>query len=788
MLFSTSYSQNLKIYGTVRDASTNEPLAFTNILFNNTFTGTTTSLNGKFEAELPPARHELLISYVGYKTDKIIVELENSNVELDIYLVSTGVLLQEVSVFAANTTDEKTVSSLSMQSKQIKEISSVFPDVFRSIQALPGIAVNNEFSAKFNVRGGNYDENLVLVNGAQVYEPFHVKEADNASIGIFNIDLMKSVNIMTGGFSAQYGDRLSSVLNIEYREGNRERHTGAVTLSLTNFDTFIEGPIGSSGSYIFGARKSYFEYVLSLLEEDDDVRPSFYDVQGVLTYNLSDADKIQFKFIHAGDDFELKPAPEINGPYNYTGTIYNQPASFSEGNSNIQDVEANYYSNLFDLQYQTFLSNKTLLNTSVSFYKQIDDVYAIENADYYFEADANNYYFFRSNFHDLLDNDLTIETWEAKTSLDYRVNPFYDIKTGLSYSIINYKQYLLDERYRDISQNIDSFPDTLNYRVDESEQGIPEDINADSYKIAGYMENVIQLNDRFIFNIGARFDYFKFNEDLSFSPRISGSYQLDENTSLHAAWGHYYQSPIYRQLAYSFPSDTNTQSQKAVHYILGLERKIYFNDNISSLTIKIEGYYKNYTNLISSERDAGGNVHYSRFNDAKGYAKGIDFYSALSLGDYYGWISYGLLFAKEDLLNDDVGEFPRYTDQRHTFSFVNNFNLGQAWDLNLRFTYGSGFAHTPFYITFDTENQRNVWTEGEKNSAHLPTYSRVDIRLSKGFTVWSLPALLFLDVSNLFNNKNVVSIRYRYNRNGNPYIEELELFPIIPTIGFTLKF
>ncbi len=252
------YSQQFKVSGIVRDANSREALPYANISVKDDAKGVSTNADGEYEINLPKGNYQLLVSYIGYKTETIPVELTNKDIQLEVNLVATGVILQEVSVYSTRGNNNATVSSSSLQSKEMQEISSVFPDVFRSIQALPGIAVNNEFSAKFNVRGGNYDENLVLVNGTQVYEPFHIKEADNASVGIFNIDLMKKVNLITGGFSAEYGDRLSSVLDIEYREGNKERQTGSATLSLIHLDAVLEGPLGSHANYILGFSQKLF--------------------------------------------------------------------------------------------------------------------------------------------------------------------------------------------------------------------------------------------------------------------------------------------------------------------------------------------------------------------------------------------------------------------------------------------------------------------------------------------------------------------------------------------------
>ena len=783
--FSFCYSQDSKVTGFIRDANSREALPYANISIKDDTKGVSSDTEGEYELTLPAGNYELLVSYIGYKTEIIPVELTDNDIQLNVNLIPIGVILQEVSVYAARENDNVTVSSVSLQSKEMEEISSVFPDVFRSIQSLPGIAVNNEFSARFNVRGGNYDENLVLVNSSQVYEPFHIKEADNASVGIFNMDLMKKVNLITGGFSARYGDRLSSVLNIEYREGNKERQTGSATLSLIHLDAVLEGPLAPHANYILGIRKSYFEYVLALLDFDEDTRPSFYDVQGVITYDLTDADKLQLKFIHAGDDYVYEPEDRINGPLYYNGTFANEQSDIYENQIRRNKEDANYYSNLFDLKNTVFLSGNALLNTSVSYYQQIDRENELETSDYNFNATNSNYYFYQSFYRRDYNKDLEIKTWEGKTSLDYKLSPFYDIKTGISYLNVKYEDNLVAKDLINIYQNIDEFPDTISLTLNEFIE--QEKTVASSYKLSGYLENILQINENTIINAGGRIDYFDFNKDLTLSPRISASYRFDNGLNLRVAWGHYYQSPIYRQLAYSTPSDTNTQSQKAEHYILSLEKNYPLNQQ-DNFTIKAEGYYKKYSDLISSERGGYGNITYSRMNDAEGYAKGIDIYASLKFGAYYGWISYGLLFAKEDLFNDTKGEFPRYTDQRHTLSFINDFDLGKKWSINLRFTYGSGFAYTPFYTRYNDDSKSYEWVKGERNSEYLPEYKRVDIRIGKEFTLFDLPSFLFLDVNNLLDFKNVNGYKYWIDNSGNPYREAIELWPIIPSLGLNVKF
>ncbi len=151
-------------------------------------------------------------------------------------------------------------------------------------------------------------------------------------------------------------------------------------------------------------------------------------------------------------------------------------------------------------------------------------------------------------------------------------------------------------------------------------------------------------------------------------------------------------------------------------------------------------------------------------------------------------MSYGLLDAREDLLNDRIGEYPRFTDQRHTLSVVGEWDMGSRWNSNLRIQYGSGYAYTPSIAQYNSQKGQWEWIQGAKNSVTLPEYRRVDVRIAKEFELAGLSTSAFLDVSNLFNFTNIQSYRYRFNSNGSPYVESIKLWPILPTFGVTVKF
>ena len=789
-----SQENNKTISGKIIDGQTLSRLPFANVAFTNLDIGTSTDIDGNFSLKNSLDANTLIISYVGYKSLSVDLTNFNYNEEHVFSLLPINIYLQEITIYSStNKQLEPTeISELSIQSERIRELSAGIPDILRSVQYLPGISANNEFNTDFNVRGGNQDENLILVNGAKVYEPYHLKEAVNASVGIFNVDLIQKADLITGGFSARYGDRMSSVLNIQYREGNREKYSGAASISLAYLDGYAEGPISDKSSFIFGFRKSYIEYLLSLVDYEDisTMKPAFYDVQGVVTHNFSPSNKILFEFIHAGDNFRYLPDRQ-NFYTPYSGTFQGQDAQFKSSKVENEDYNSSYYSNLFDIQSINALSSKAFLNLEISYYKQLDDEYKLylrnENQNINILQSQLNYY---NNLQTkrLTYDTLNIETIELKSDFAYQFTPAYEIDLGAGFQEITYDQ-IKDDFYTFI--RTDNYDDPTAESGDtiivRTEFGDGNPVNIKTYKYNAYLENILQLSDKLTFNVGGRIDYFDLNKDFTFSPRISAGYNLSSETTIRAAWGHYYQSPIYRQLKSSAASDTNTQSQMAIHYILGLEHLISLSDlQDSFLKFKIEAYYKDYRNLISSWFGIFNKLFYTGYNDASGYAQGVDLYAVLNIPSFYCSISYGLLYAKEKRIPDDIGEYPRYTDQRHSLSFITRTELGANWNFILKGAYGSGFPYTP--RTAENNNGTWEWKSGKIHSEYLPAYKRIDVRISKDFIYSNSSLNLFVDISNVFNFKNVQYYDYKAPGFSKPVAEEILLWPILPSLGIRYKF
>jgi len=192
--------------------------------------------------------------------------------------------------------------------------------------------------------------------------------------------------------------------------------------------------------------------------------------------------------------------------------------------------------------------------------------------------------------------------------------------------------------------------------------------------------------------------------------------------------------------------------------------------------------------LISSYFATFDRLAYSRKNDAVGSAKGVDIYLLFNIPNFYTWFSYGYLSAIENNLSDQIGEYPRYTDQTHTFTWVADINLGKNWGINTRFAYGSGFPYTPRTSEFNEEKEIFFWKKERINSAYLPDYKRFDFRVSKNFNFSTFTLETFIDLSNVFNFKNIQSYEYKFDSIGRPRLVEVALWPIIPSFGLRFQF
>ncbi|MEJ2052423.1 MAG: TonB-dependent receptor [Calditrichaceae bacterium] len=774
------YADDPDIAGSVYDLETLYPLSNVNIEILNTPFGGVSDSNGSFNINLDPGYYKLRFSMMGYQTQDIEIDLEKGKTErLNVMLIPTIYLMQGVMVIQERDGEDSqgaVISNTSVQSKNVVKMPGSFTDIYRSVKTLPGVTSNNGMSSEFNVRGGTFDENLVIVNDAQVYSPFHLKEAPNASIAIFNMDLLSKVDLVTGGFTARYGDKMSSVMNVQYRQGNMDSFKFQADASSMHVGLMAEGPL-YKGSWILGYRKSYLQYLLGLLGTEDGVNIDYYNVQGQIVFEPIPAKKFTFQFIHSKDDYKFDPTNWL-----IKSSYDRQWFTATSQSNDFETSKADYYNTLYSLSFVNGLNSKLFTKTVLSHYIEYENGSLTEKDNWtqtIWDKYYHRYYYFYSDENYQENLDLKIMTSELNQQVTFRLNPFHEFLAGVSYKHLNYDYFREIEEFNQWGDSYKTYPDTS---FGAFNNHILDDINPNSYKANVFIEDNWQISDNVFANLGMRLDYFDFNRDYNVSPRINLSYKTGSGIIYRLAWGYYYQSPSYRELKYTFATSENTKAQRSIHYILGSEWSVNRN-----WKLKLEGYLKNMDNLISFE-NRNGNIVYSKSNDSRGYASGVDLFINWNYERYSGWISYGFLKAKEDSIGDNYGYIPRATDQTHTFSFVGNAALGKSWDVRLKFLYGSGFPYTP--STFEiVDEDKNIWGQviGRRNSARLPSYQRVDIRAGRQFSLGRFSSEIYLELINLFGRKNVYSYEWNWH-DGNWRKEAVELLPLIPNFGLVIRY
>jgi len=798
--------QKLKISGNIYDAQTKSKLPFVNVVVMNTNRGTMADQNGYFELLLPAQAlntanaesrtYELMFSMIGYQSrkQKISASKKRENV-LNIQLTPTVVYLPGVTIIAPKTTQQRqneSVSSYSFETKKIKDLPFSFNDVNRALKTLPGISSNNEKSSEFNVRGGSFEENLVQIDGVTVYRPFHLKEMPNASISILSMALMDRVNLITGGFPAKYGDKMSSVLSVNYRNGCCEKLASQIEIGVINTNILLEGPLSKNGSWILGFNKSHLEPSMKIMNryfpeflESIHGTPKFYDLQGKVNYNFNRQHQIFLLFLNSTDNYDETPRSYLeNYSQNYS-TLYRMRQT-----EDISKFNAKFRNTLMAVHFSNQLNSSILSRTMFSRYDEIETLqlnseHYDHNQFYYLSNDESHGFISYENV-DRYGLNLETQTYEIKNDLTFKITPYHELEGGSNFKQIKYLYNLNDRSERLTYNNYFNYPDTTKIDTIFYEDNYHDQIELESttYKIGGYLQDNWQISDRIFFNLGLRADYFDFNKNLNISPRISGSLSFQNGGLLKLAWGHYFQSPMYYEFKLKTASSANTENQKAIHYIIGYQQKLK-----NLFEIKLDGYYKDYFNLIPYYLRSGYKLS-TQQNDATGFAKGFDIQLKYNLsgappGHISGWLSYGFMIAKEKTRGDSTVYYPRTTDQRHSISMILDWNITDKWRLYTKFLYGSGFPFTP--TLFDLTTQK--FTAGPKNSEYLPAYQRVDLRISRNFTFSSGNFNIFLEVINLLNRKNIYTYEeYGISENGEVSRRAKRLLPITPNIGMKIIF
>lgn len=771
------------VYGMVKD-SVGRSFADANVYVIGTNITTTSREDGSYQLKIPSGKElDLVFSFVGSPSYKTTVGPLKPNERFLLDVTMSYALSLKTFTYVEEQNREK-ASTITIDIKEIKQLPNVSGSFEQVLKTLPGVTSNNELSSQYNVRGGNYDENLIYVNDIEIYRPFLPRSGQQEGLSFIHTELVQNIRFSAGGFEARYGDKLSSVLDIKYK--TPKKFASSANMSLMGAQAHAEGATKNLRfTYLLSARYWTNQYVLSTLDVQADYKPSFSDVQTLLTWHPTSNLTISALGSYARNKYLVIPQTRETT----FGTVKEalQLRMFFDG----QDL-MEYQTATGALTFNYTPNRKTQLKLISSIFNSnenelftVEGAYRLEEV----ETDFGNDNFGKSRATKGIGYFLN----NARNRINATV---YNVGHRGYHTINNHSiQWGFQAQGERVTDKINEwdYKDSLGFAQPSQVNGMPvvlnylnTTINLNSYRLSGYLQNTQTLNKDYNFYVtyGVRTNWWSFNNENVFSPRVQVSIEpnrkynravangtrtgkIKRDINLKAAFGYYYQPPFYRELrGFDGVLNSNIKAQKAIHYVLGGDMNFKLWDR--KFRFFAEAYYKQLENLIPYEID-NVRIRYYADNIAKGYAGGIDMrVNGEFVKGAESWMSLSVMKTQEKIpsavLFDDAGNrvtpgyIPRPTDQRVAFSmfFQDYLRNNKNYKVNLTMVFGTGLPFGP--------PDRNRYTDTQR----IPPYRRVDIGFlrvlidendtdRKGWKKHIKSAWIGLDVFNLLAINNTIS-------------------------------
>jgi len=749
-----------------------KPISDVHVVFVNNGTGSVSTENGTFSMILPKKFPiKLQTSAIGWlPTSFIIKEIPVGRVIIQLEPLETTLEMVEIK-------GERITSP---------HIQLINPDFLRQlpsasghnieglIRSQMGVAANNELSSQYRVRGGNFDENLVYVNGQEVYRPFLIHSGQQEGLSFVNPDLVESVEFSAGGFDAGYGDKMSSVLDIRYKKP--EKQGGSASIGLLGANAHLEGvAIKNKLTWIAGARYKTNKYLLGSLDEKGEYKPDFSDIQAFFTYTASP--RLSFELLGYYSLNKYHFIPKMRSTSFGAMTEIKMLEVWFEGQE--KDIFQTGYG-AFSCNFKN--SNKTDYKLTVTGFRTYEEEsYDIISEYWLKEIDiATGEPYSEEGIGAGLKharNNLAGSVASANFKASHKT-AIGTLEWGTNYHYEKFKDKIHEWEMIDSAfYSIPRHPDKIELSYFKYSKNIIE-----NHRISAFLKNQKTWRTgegSIIVDAGIRGSYASFNEEFLLSPRILLSYmpQNGKNYRVRLSGGYYYQPPFvkeYRRLDGGI--EKNLKSQKSIQIVSGID--YYFSMFDRPFKFTSEAYYKKFDNLISYQVD-NVRIIYSGENDAHGYAAGIDFKlnGELVKGEE-SWITLSLMKTEEDLWNDvylnpdkkgTPGYIPRPSDQRMNISMFLQDNLPSFPEVkaHLSFFFGTGLPYGPpnaprYFSTFRSKSYRRIDFGMSYDLLSINT-------IANGFGRHLKNLWIGVEIFNLPDIKNTISYSWVNDVQGNQY-------------------
>jgi hypothetical protein len=714
-----SFAQQAYIRGIVTD-STDHPIETVSISLLNTPSGTYTNRDGSYSLNIPTDGNEytVVFSHIGFRTERRKIKCNQPEIVINITMYEDVTSIREVTVNSG-----REIIAAPLMRIPVKDI-HLLPSASGSFEAIlktmPGVSSNNELTSQYSVRGGNFDENLVYVNDVEIFRPFLIRSGQQEGLSFINPDLISSVKFSSGGFSAMYGDRMSSVLDITYRKPVSAK--GSFNPGLLTSSVHYEGISKDKKlTYLIGVRYKSSRLMLKTLDARGDYQPVFADIQSLISYQTGKKSSLTFLSTYSSNTYNFIPQSRVS----------------------------------------SFGNEASAFRLYVLFGGQEKDRYNTWNSVLtweFYEKDNFNHKIIISAFNSTEKESFDIRGWYSLNSLDkeYGSDNFSDslMNIGIGGSLAHARNrlsanifsltYKGEKKWENNTLNWglrvmnDNFKDKIREwtMVDSSGYSIPS--NSDNLLISSLIRSENALNNwlydtylqtsnsfllgyhKVFLNAGLRALYNSFTKELLFSPRVSTGIESGKNLSFYLSGGVYYQPPFYREMRYPDGSlNRHIESQKSIHTVLGMY--YYFNAWGRPFRLTTELYNKVLSNIIPYRLD-NVRIIYSGENSAEGYSRGIDFHlNGEFVPDAESWISISVMDSKLEIPSTNIGKFPSPSDQTFNMNifFQDYLPTYPTWRAHINISFVTGIPIiSPYNNRYDQYHR-------------LPSYRRVDLGITK---------------------------------------------------------
>jgi len=789
LYFATANAQSKQKYtisGYIEDATSGEKLISANAFDVKSGQGTVSNIYGFYSITLPTDSVVITFSYIGYQALEYRLLLDKDqvfNIKLEPELS-----LQEITVTASKAEESieesSRMSTVDVPIAQIKKIPALLGevDVLKALQLLPGVQSGGEGQSGLYVRGGSPDQNLILLDGVPVYNASHLF----GFFSVFNADAVKDVKLTKGGFPARYGGRLSSVIEINMKEGNINEWHGAGSIGIVASKLTVEGPIKKDKtSIMLSGRRTYIDiltrpFIKKAFEEEGATGGAgyyFYDFNGKVNHKFSDKDRLYFSVYTGKDQF-----------------FSNIEETFDNDNVSATDFGLGWGNLTSALRWNHLWNNKLFSNTTLTFSRYEFDLGARD-----FSGDNEESQEFKLGYLSGIDD------VAAKIDFDYVPNPSHFIRFGAG---------IINHTFK---------PGQFDIFFEEKEFGYAEKIdttigqpNVNAQEFSAYIEDDMKIGDNLKLNAGVHLSAFKLKDKTypSIQPRLSVRYMLPGNLALK---GSYSMMRQYVQLLTNagvglptdlwLPSTKRVKPQDSWQVALGLAKTLG-----KQYEVSVEGYYKEMTNLVAYKEGSSLfslNDWEDNVTQGDGKSYGAEFFVQKKKGRLTGWVGYTLSWSWRTFPELNLGNrYPFKYDRRHDISVVAAYEISDRINIAGTWVYGTGNAvtlansryrgiHSSLgtggsggFSTFSADYYKN------RNNFRMNAYHRFDIGVNMVKKKRRITRTWSFGAYNVYNQNNpfflFVDEEYVDNGSGGgeyqSVLKQASLFPVIPYVNYSFVF